>query len=467
MDEIRKKQKISDGIRSSKKIVKERLVPIPRAFNDVRSIRKPNQTTERGKPVSVPKRNEPEKEEVIFSAAKKTRRVNVSLFMRTLIFFRDNKKTLKWFLYILIYFGIIFFFLNKNEHTKVVITPKKQQISESKVLSLFSEPNSEQLGFDIIAISDELEKSIKAEGKKPISKKAQGTITVYNNYSTEPQKLSPETRFESLSGKIFKLDSNGATIPGKKDEEPGSIELTVYAQHPGSDYNIDITDFTIPGFKESGLLEKFNTIDAVSLKPCTGGIIGEESVVNEEQKKNAVNEMESDLKKNLVEKLEAQKTEKVILVDKSIQVVFKEPILSDEKEGEITIKQEAQIFAVVIEKKQLEEYLTKVYLPDVQTQDVTLSDFKDISFSYEQMNVINFKNLKKIDTLMKFTNSFVWEINTEKITQGIAGQSKFTIKRVLDDFEEVEKADIKIYPFWKKEITKDIENITIIKKLSS
>ena len=57
----------------------------------------------------------------------------------------------------------------------------------------------------------------------------------------------------------------------------------MYADEPGPGYNIDLTDFSIPGFKEAGLDKKFADIYAVSTGAMTGGFIGTKKVLSDDQ----------------------------------------------------------------------------------------------------------------------------------------------------------------------------------------
>src|SRR3989344_4675468 len=94
-----------------------------------------------------------------------------------------------------------------------------------------------------------------ASGEKVVERKASGTIIVYNT-STIEQRLRATTRFETPDGKIYQAP-DAITIPGKKvaggKENPGTLEVVVYAERPGKEFNIGLTDFTLPGLKGTSL----------------------------------------------------------------------------------------------------------------------------------------------------------------------------------------------------------------------
>lgn len=364
-------------------------------------------------------------------------------------------------IFIFVYCLVLFFFFSKFEKTAIRLTPKNQEIREITSVRTYLEPKYNQLGFDIISLSDTREKILEATESVSVSERASGTITVFNNYSTEPQRLSPETRFKSVSGKVFKLSKEGITIPGKTSDKPGSIETRVYAEKPGPEYNIDVTDFTIPGFSEAALTEKYDNMYGLSLKPFSGGFNGERSKVGDEQKGVAINDLETELKELLIKRLEVEKTDKVLLVNNSVQIVFKEPVVEDIEKNELRLIQDAQIFALLVEKKQLEKYLRNRYLSDVSDNDVYFDDFKNIIFNYTGEE-LDFKNLKKIELEMNSAGSFIWNIDIQLVAESLRGLRKEDVPVILREFEEINSADIQIRPFWKKTISDTISHINFV-----
>ena len=66
--------------------------------------------------------------------------------------------------------------------------------------------------------------------------------------------------YKSQTPIIFRIPKT-VTIPGAKLESgeliPGKLEMEVTADNAGEKYNIEPSDFTIPGFKGSPKFEKF------------------------------------------------------------------------------------------------------------------------------------------------------------------------------------------------------------------
>src|SRR5690606_3968936 len=133
-------------------------------------------------------------------------------------------------------------------------------------------------------------------------------------------------------GKIFTLGPDEVIVPGKTPEGPGSIEVRLYAQQAGEEYNIESTDFSIPGFRELGLEDRYNSIYAVSTEKFEGGFIRQELYLSEEQKEHYADELRERLQEKLLERLEYEKTDIMYVVPNGVSIHTSEPILVSDEE---------------------------------------------------------------------------------------------------------------------------------------
>ncbi len=118
-----------------------------------------------------------------------------------------------------------------------------------------------------------------ASGNANVSIKAQGTVTIYNAYSSSKQDLVAATRFVTPDGKLFRL-VNGVTVPGAQVTNgaivPSSIDAQVVADQPGADYNVGPVDkLTIPGFQGS---PKYDAFYGQLKNGTSGGFVGAKAV---------------------------------------------------------------------------------------------------------------------------------------------------------------------------------------------
>ena len=374
-------------------------------------------------------------------------------------FFKTQWFWLRYIIWIfVISIGIVIFF-NTREKTYITIRPHHEYMNVDTNIMLHKNPQEDELGFDIIAIHDEVSIPIIAEGIRDVQKKSSGVVTIYNNYSTEPQRLLAETRFQSAGGKIFKLGTDEVIIPGKQQGSPGTIQVTLYADQSGSEYNIDSTDFTIPGFKEVGLDEKYNTIYAVSEERFSGGYSGTEPYITDIQKEALEEELRKKLRERLVLRLEHEKTDQLMLVKESAQIDIQDSYLTTGSDGNgDRLVQPGTIIAVLVG---LDEFI--FYIEDVlntgEIPEFIIDDINDASIT--QYTEFDFESDDVLEVTIQgelFTESLLDE---DILKQTFNNQSFDDLGVVFNSMNTIDRLHVVTRPFWKKKVSNDISRIFI------
>lgn len=474
-------RKSSDGIKRLTKTT--RTSSSPRSFNDALptkklSLEKKNRAVKKRRSASIATRKKKQKpitpvlgdfsrEKIPELTLKKsyytppTTKMSSGFLNQCRKFITRNKKIVNFLVKALTVFLVLFVLLNQNPKTHGFITHHIEYQAIDEIINLKKNPKEDELGFDLIAISDEESVSVIAEGKKAVETKSSGEITIFNNFSSEPQKLLPNTRFESASGKIFLLGDNEIIIPGKTGTGPGKIDTTVYAGSAGEEYNIGITDFTVPGYKELGLDEKYNTIYAVSKNTFEGGYVGVESVVTQDQQEAVEKELQSKLQERLILKLQKEKTDQVFLLQNTASIQYKEPEAIFDNEGNAgVISQRGTIIAAVISKDQLEEYINQNLVVVPENESARVININDLTMNYDGFNTIDYDNLNSIKISLTGEVLLQWDINYEILSYDLKGKTK---QEVLDFFESTNTVDavvLKTRPFWKNKLPRSEKNIS-------
>lgn len=131
----------------------------------------------------------------------------------------------------------------------------------------------------LISANERMSGEYEATGKKFVSEKAQGTVLIFNAYSSSPQTLVASTRLQAPSGAIYRLRDT-VLVPGAKVEEgkivPTSHAAVAVADEPGDAANIGPAEFRIPGFRGS---PKYQGFYAKAVEGLSGGFAGEAQVV--------------------------------------------------------------------------------------------------------------------------------------------------------------------------------------------
>jgi len=227
-------------------------------------------------------------------------------------------------------FIVAFFTLSKAE---IEIWPEadslifKTDITIDKGAALVDFGNSIIPG-EVIEKEKILTENFPATGKVGKEGKAEGTITVYNAYSTYSQILIATTRFVSTDGKLFRTPVR-VTVPGGSYQggklAPGEIDIKIVADEAGEEYNIDPSTFSIPGFIGTDRYTKFY---ARSFDSMTGGFTTEGSQVTQEDLDKAENSLVKRVKEEVESSLIGGAEDKAdyYFLDKTIQTEIVEKL---------------------------------------------------------------------------------------------------------------------------------------------
>jgi hypothetical protein len=378
-------------------------------------------------------------------------------------FFRFCKKIIlsKWGrkIGVLVFvWSLLFVIFDSRDTTKITIRPHLEYVDVTQNVLAKRTAKEGELVFEIIAITDEVSISVIASGERAVERYAQGDVTLYNDFSSEPQRLLPGTRFTSVSGKTFKLGDEEVIIPGKT-EEAGTTTTTIYAELPGPQYNIASTDFTIPGFKEAGLDEKYNTIYAFSSSAFENGFVGTESYITEEQSDKTISELQKKLVDRLSVKLEKEKTDALLLVKDSARITYHEPVsvFGEEKETGL-ITGQGTILSLAVGKDHLEEFLNTTLFEE---ENIEIIDPNSINVRFGG-STIDFKNQQIVPLVISGSPLFSWVISKDDITNWLAGVEKDMLISLFEGNKSIDRAELKLRPFWRSYVSENKENIEVI-----
>lgn len=356
---------------------------------------------------------------------------------------------------------LVFIVLSHFDKTVVTITPHSEMREIDSQVTTKRNPSINELGFDIIAIQNSKDFVILGAGTRQVEEKAHGTIRVFNDYSTAPQRLVEETRFESVDGKIYKIPKgDGVIIPGKQGDKPGSVDVVVYAEKSGEEYNIGLTDFTVPGFKELGLDKKYESIYALSTEEFTGGGSHVEPIVTDDQRNQSVKIAQDNLALDLQDQLEREKTEDFVVVDGSVRIDLHEIKHKSVKKNEHTYEQSGTIYAVIVRKQEVEKYLVTTEIDPKDGQQVVTEPFENLTLSYSG-GEIDYEHIQSLPVVLKVNPIFVWKTDQDLLRQALHGIKKESANIIFAEFPSIETATVSVRPFWRKRISDELRKIKI------
>ena len=350
----------------------------------------------------------------------------------------------------------------------IIITPHRENLTfDTRVrIKRSSADTDSQTVYKIIDINANEKTSIPSTGVKFVERKAIGKIKVYNKHSREPQKIIQGTRFLSKNGKIFK-SSNSFTIPGYTTTgasiTPGMIEVAVMASEAGQSYNIEPSDFTLPGLKDTPLA---GNIYGKSQKQMIGGYLGEVKTVADANLNEARVKLEIKLKNKLLAKAREKVSTNYIIFPETYAVDYIFNELADDatttnKNGATkTLELVGKMTIPIFNKLGLANVLAQSELTGLSNQQVDIKDWDTLTVTLD-----TYENLETSESILlrvSGTADFIWQIETEQLKNALVNMPKTEYSKVFLNYPGIEKAEVKLRPFWVKKFPQNPSNIEVV-----
>ncbi len=330
----------------------------------------------------------------------------------------------------------------------IIIKPKVQLIKVDLDTNLKQNPQTEDaLPLRVIDRQEQLTLQYAATGKSSTSgKKAQGVIVLYNEFDNQPQTLVATTRVQTEDGKIFRLLKT-VVIPGLSviggQSKPGAISVEVIADQPGADYNLQASDFKIPGFQGSPKYTKFYAKSSVAF---TGGTTdGDASAgISQNDLDSAKQKTELALKEKVAEIIKGQlqvgevallEAEKVTL-DKS-SANAKVGDVAQAFDYTVTAKVQALVFAQTDIEKLIEKTTQFSEQPKDAVKNIKSLEYVSVEPSFED-NALVLKVHGEIEVTPK--------VDLELFKREALGKNESELLMILKKYQNIENANLLFSP---------------------
>lgn len=313
--------------------------------------------------------------------------------------------------------------------------------------------------YSVVKLSGDKGVSVAASGEQDVSRKASGTIIVYNNASADAQTFVATTRFQTTDGKVYRTPK-GITVPGKKGDTPGSVEVQVIADQPGVDYNIDLTDFTLPGLKGTARAE---TIYARSKTAMSGGFVGKEKGTSPDDLTKAKASLQTTLSEELIAKAQAEVPADFILFPALTSVTFEDLPQSQASGSTVTVNLRGSLLGIMFKKSDLALALSLGKAARGAKDPVEVADYSTLQVAFAGSEVNDLLNATKIDFKVTGNALLVWKTDEVALKSDLAGRKKSELAQILKNYPTVASATASLRPFWKSTFPSEATQI-ILKK---
>jgi hypothetical protein len=350
---------------------------------------------------------------------------------------------------------------------QVSVTPREGTVELSGPIVAQKE-SATGLNYQMISSEADASTTVASSGKTThIEKKATGTVKIYNNHSTAAQKLLIDTRLETSKGLIYKT-KKAVTVPGQKTEGgklvPGSVEVEIYADEAGEEYNAESAEMKIFGFKGG---PKYNNFSAKTTSAISGGFKGESAGIGEEEMASQKDVLKSKLSEDLVSKARASLPDDFIMYDKAVILSFDEPKVIAGEAGNATISMHGKITAVIFKEKDLTRALVFKVVASTDLEKVHIPNIRDLNISLDMAGIEDIESIEDVKLMVDDKINVVWGIDESAIQETLIGSKKRDFDQKMAEFKNIDSAELKLTPMWRSTLPDKVSAIKIINTLDT
>ncbi|HRH25721.1 MAG TPA: hypothetical protein PLD99_02070 [Parcubacteria group bacterium] len=351
---------------------------------------------------------------------------------------------------ILVVVLIVLMFITLKNGAVLTYKPRVTQVAfANDTYSAYPNASTSALVYSTIKLSSTKSLDVEAAGDETVSEKSKGRIAIYNEQTTD-QQLVKSTRFESTDGKVFRLQED-VTVKAKSN-----LEVEVIADQPGKEYNITLSDFTLPGLKGTA---RFAKVYGRSKTNMTGGFIGLRKKVSQDTLNTAKTALESEAKADLDAQIQAQTPEGYILFPGLNKVTYELLPTEAGDQGKAKVTLRGDLSAWIFKKTDLAQYLAVQKLgADKVGAPVDFLDTSKLSASLVNTEATSTQAIK-----LSFIGSATLISVTDEasLMSDIKGKEESELFEILKGYPSIVEASAVIRPFWKSSFPTDETKIKI------
>ena len=363
-----------------------------------------------------------------------------------------------------LFFGISIIFSSAT----VIITPRTEIISfnNETYTTKVNSASTTDLSFEILNVKQDSGEIVSATEEKEVSQKASGTIIVYNNYSTVPQRLINNTRFEANNGRIYRINSS-IIVPGIKKIDgkpvPGSVEAVVYADQAGEDYNMKVADlagdFKIPGFKGDVRYQGFY---ARLKDDMSGGFIGKQRVVGEDLRKETEEIIKTKLREQLLKELYAIKPENYLIFKDGYSVDFTKLPDTAVDTNKVKINIQGELNGLVFNNQKLSKYFALKKISGFDSQPTELIPGDNLVTTFIGADSTGLAKNSVLQIKINGEATIKWQYDTDALKKDLLGKKEGDLGPVLAKYKNsIKSLQVIFRPIWTRYFPDNINKIKI------
>ncbi len=350
--------------------------------------------------------------------------------------------------------------------TELTIYPEFREPNISAEFTAYPDQREDALSYEILTLEETSESQVKASGQVTVEEQATGMIEIIKT-TPGAERLIKNTRFEAANGLVFRIEES-VVVPGAVNNIPGTIMASVFADDVGEDYNLPAdTMFTVPGFKENGFTDLYNSIKAVNRTPFTGGFSGPQFQIDENELSTARQALQIKLRDTLLARIEAEKPSDFIYFPGAIAITYNQLPAVEYGNDLVTIREQAVLQVPLFAKSQFGSFLAAEAVATYEGGPVRVADPSVLTFS--DASATTSASVIANEPSLTFTLTgrplLIWEYDATALARDLAGLPKTAINNAISAYTGIEGARVRITPFWQRNFPQNPEEIIIIESL--
>ncbi len=347
------------------------------------------------------------------------------------------------------------------------VVPRSIPLSVSGTYVAQGTPAAGALLYELVVVQSTASTTVPATDSAVSTTKAEGSVTLYNTYSPEPQRLIAGTRLANDSGLIYKT-TESVTIPGYTKSSSGQIlagtaKADIVADQAGPSYNISktdsISDFRVVAFKST---PRYSGFYARLASDVNGGFNGTKKNVAAGVLASTTELLRSTLNDALVKKAKESIPNGYISYDAGFIPSFTAATIGGNDPKVATISIKGTVYGILFKEESLVAKLAGNQADPFKDYDYEAVGLKDLQFSIA--NIKEFSPEKKNTLIARLTGGveLVGSIPEEELKAKLAGMDLADTQKVFSSYSPIIKTGSgELVPPWSK-VPMDQDRINIV-----
>jgi hypothetical protein len=332
-------------------------------------------------------------------------------------------------------------------HFKTVSWNKTDALTGDKAATQFNTANK-TIPAEVFDQQKTDQRFFAATGHATSSQRSSGTITIFNNYSANPQQLVATTRFQTVDGKIYRLVA-GVTVPGAAGTAgkivASSIDAQVIADASGPQYDLSTPEkLSIPGFSGTAKAAGFYGV----VKSISGGAVGDTLVVSDQDIQDAKSKETQFLKSWLSDPSLNNRPEDLKVMDGADDFQINKMTVDTtlNASSEFSVYASASYRAIAIKESDVKSVFHDEAMADLKDTFVPDFDLQNFQIAYSDVKP-DFDN-GTLEFSAAVQSTATPSFSPTDFASTVAGMTLSNARAALAGVSGLADGKISIWPFW-------------------